>query len=358
MGKVQRCIGKFKAILMLLIFVGLFLPLKVAGADSALLNYKHQKQYLVRVPSMNAVEAFRQLSEQTSTEFLFPYDLAESRTTQAVVGRHTVLDALDIMLRNTGLASGLSEKGAITIFLSDSAFDSLEGRESMNSKKNILASTIAFFMGSGAAVVSAADQNQVEELNQRGIDEIIVTATKREQKLIDVPISISVLGKSNKRASHTRYNRLILCCAQPDHNQAGGRCTAYIVPKRGRKYRRDPQRWSESISTRRPLSLHPLHTGRHASDRPRASGSVLKGPQGTLYGQGSSGGTIRFITKKPSFEGYSWRDRRVGSMPRTKWMVIASREITAIANLPVGGRYLSPSGCRHLQRYRGLDRPT
>ena len=89
---------------MLLIFVGLFLPLKVAGADSALLNHKHQKQYLVRVPSMNAVEAFRQLSEQTSTEFLFPYDLAESRTTQAVVGRHTVLDALDIMLRNTGLA--------------------------------------------------------------------------------------------------------------------------------------------------------------------------------------------------------------------------------------------------------------
>ena len=173
MGKVQRCIGKFKAILMLLIFVGLFLPLKVAGADSALFNHKHQKQYLVRVPSMNAVEAFRQLSEQTSTEFLFPYDLAESRTTQAVVGRHTVLDALDIMLRNTGLASGLSEKGAITIFLSDSAFDSLEGRRNMKStKKNILASTIAFFVGSGAVVVSAADQNQVEELNQRAETEL------------------------------------------------------------------------------------------------------------------------------------------------------------------------------------------
>ena len=201
MGKVQRCIGKFKAILMLLIFVGLFLPLKVAGADSALFNHNHQKQYLVRVPSMNAVEAFRQLSEQTSTEFLFPYDLAESRTTQAVVGRHTVLDALDIMLHNTGLASGLSEKGAITIFLSDSAFDSLEGRKNMKStQKNILASTIAFFVGSGAAVVSAADQKQVEELNQRGIDEIVVTAQKREQRLIDVPISIEALGEEkNKR---------------------------------------------------------------------------------------------------------------------------------------------------------------
>ena len=101
MGKIQRGIGKFKAILMLLIFVGLFLPLRVVGADSVSLNYKHQKQHLVRVPSMNAIEAFRKLSEQTSTEFLFPYNLAESRTTQSVVGRYTVLDALDIMLRNT-----------------------------------------------------------------------------------------------------------------------------------------------------------------------------------------------------------------------------------------------------------------
>ena len=195
MGKVQRCIGKFKAILMLLIFVGLFLPLKVAGADSALFNHKHQKQYLVRVPSMNAVEAFRQLSEQTSTEFLFPYDLAESRTTQAVVGRHTVLDALDIMLRDTGLASGLSEKGAITIFLSDSAFDSLEGRRNMNSQRKILlASTIAFFVGAVLCGGVAQEDVVSEELDWL-LEEVVVTANKREQSLQDTAMAISVLTR-------------------------------------------------------------------------------------------------------------------------------------------------------------------
>ena len=32
---------------------------------------------------------------------------------------------------------------------------------------------------------------------------------------------------------------------------------------------------------------------------------VLRGPQGTLYGSGSTGGTIRFIPKRPEFDGYT-----------------------------------------------------
>ena len=306
MGKVQRCIGKFKAILMLLIFVGLFLPLKVAGADSALFNHKHQKQYLVRVPSMNAVEAFRQLSEQTSTEFLFPYDLAESRTTQSVVGRYTVLDALDIMLRNTGLACGLSEKGAITIFLSDSAFDSLEGRRNiMNRKKNILASTIAFFVGVGGVQGLVAEEVGVE--NRSAIDEIIVTASKRETSLQDTAMAISALSSDtiDKRNLVGMGDYLNSLPSISVLDQGPGFNSVVI-----RGLSADPQLEGADSS---PLAG--VYFGETAISGFGILGNsadiklvdmerveVLRGPQGSLYGAGAMGGVVRNIPKAPNLE--------------------------------------------------------
>jgi hypothetical protein len=40
---------------------------------------------------------------------------------------------------------------------------------------------------------------------------------------------------------------------------------------------------------------------------------VLRGPQGTLFGTGSMGGTVRFITPEPSLESYSGYARAEGS---------------------------------------------
>ena len=180
---------------------------------------------------MNAVEAFRQLSEQTSTEFLFPYDLAESRTTQAVVGRHTVLDALDIMLRDTGLASGLSEKGAITIFLSDSAFDSLEGRRNMKStKKNILASTIAFFVGAGGVNAGFA-QESVGGDSGYLLEEVIVTANRREEKLQDVAMAVTAIDPQGFTSGGlvSLIEILTYTPGFSSNNTSGGANTGFLV---------------------------------------------------------------------------------------------------------------------------------
>ena len=305
MGKVQRCIGKFKAILMLLIFVGLFLPLKVAGADSALFNHKHQKQYLVRVPSMNAVEAFRQLSEQTSTEFLFPYDLAESRTTQAVVGRHTVLDALDIMLRNTGLASGLSEKGAITIFLSDGSHDSLEGRGSMNSKKNLLAATVAFFVGGGGSVV-LAQEGAGKDDSGFVLEEIVVTASKRSESLQDAAMAVSaVTGEIIDKRGLVGMDDYLRNLPGVDMQDRGAGQNSVIIRGLGA----DPQ--IEKVTVGVYFGETPI-SGLGGSGAQGQGGSpdlklvdierieVLRGPQGTLYGSGSMGGAVRIIPMGPN----------------------------------------------------------
>ena len=71
----------------------------------------------------------------------------------------------------------------------------------MNSKKKILAATVGFFMGAGGCVGGWRREVVSEEMDWL-LEEVVVTAQKREQRLIDVPISIAVhwAGEKLKRS--------------------------------------------------------------------------------------------------------------------------------------------------------------
>ena len=66
----------------------------------------------------------------------------------------------------------------------------------MNTRKNLLASTIAFFMGStGAANVVGQEAGGGQETEGGFVlEEIVVTASKRETSLQDTAMSISAIG--------------------------------------------------------------------------------------------------------------------------------------------------------------------
>ena len=56
----------------------------------------------IDIPPMNAAEALNRLAKQTGAVMLFPYDLAESRQANAVSGRYSLSDALELLLRDSG----------------------------------------------------------------------------------------------------------------------------------------------------------------------------------------------------------------------------------------------------------------
>ena len=155
------------------------------------------ESYHFDIPAQSLHQSIKQLSNQTRTSVLFPYHLVEGRQSHPVKGAFTVSQALNVMLINTELVGGLSRK-EVVLMISNSESPvtdkNIEGMKDMNMKKKVLAATIAFFMGSGA-VVSAADQNQVEEQDYKGMEEIVVTATKRSTSLQDTSIAISVLSQ-------------------------------------------------------------------------------------------------------------------------------------------------------------------
>ena len=172
-----------------LIGFGKIIVLCIIFSSSVCAHTKNERHYF-DINEETLAKGLAAVVKQTEALVLYPPELANTKGMKPVIGRYTIDEALSIMLSNTEFFGGLTERGVIVI----SRYNIHGVGRDMNSKKNLLAATVAFFMGSGAGVINAADQNQVEELNHKGIDEIIVTAQKREQRLIDVPISISAIS--------------------------------------------------------------------------------------------------------------------------------------------------------------------
>ena len=154
---------------------------------------------IFNVPSQNIVEALTTFAGQASCQLLFSYEVVESLQSNEVVGRYTIQKALQLLLADTELSGRLTAHGVIIIGPIN-AFEKkqLRGRL-MNSKKNLLASTIAFFVGAGGVQGLAAEEVGDESKSGFLMEEVVVTAQKREQRLLDVPISISVVSDKDMK---------------------------------------------------------------------------------------------------------------------------------------------------------------
>jgi iron complex outermembrane recepter protein len=140
-----------------------------------------------------------------------------------------------------------------------------------------------------------------------GLEEIVVTATKRAENLQDVPISIQALGTAKLEQLHvTNFDDYALFLPSVEFQSTG--------PGFEHVYMRGVSSSSiENHSGSLPtvgvyLDEQPVTTidgllDIHIYDIARVE--ALEGPQGTLYGASSESGTIRIITNKPDPTAFS-----------------------------------------------------
>jgi outer membrane receptor protein involved in Fe transport len=165
-----------------------------------------------------------------------------------------------------------------------------------------------------SAAPSGASASAKEDKQDTSLVEIIVSAQKRDERLQDVPIPVSVIGSA----------------ALVQSNQV--KFTDYYTEVPGLSVAPGPT----STNT---LSIRGISTGANASGPPAPAPTVgividdvpfggtgggdtlvpdfdpgdlarievLRGPQGTLYGASSLGGLIKFVTVDPSTDGVSGR---------------------------------------------------
>ncbi|WP_157218057.1 TonB-dependent receptor [Flavisphingomonas formosensis] len=133
-----------------------------------------------------------------------------------------------------------------------------------------------------------------------GLGDIIVTAQKREQKLIDVPMAISVVTGEELKAKGIESVQ-DLSFSVPGLTMREDGPGSYTIFLRGLANQSGSGALVGLYLDEVPLSLDGYNQ-LSPVELDYARVEVLKGPQGTLYGQGSAGGTIRFITNKPKLD--------------------------------------------------------
>ncbi len=154
-----------------------------------------------------------------------------------------------------------------------------------------------------AGLLSVPSLGQEPTTGDRPIlEELIVTAQKREQNLQDVPIGVSLLSGSAMQEAQIK-NAAELATLLPTLNvqaSSGPSTSSFNIRGIG------TQAFSPGVDPSVSTMLDGVVMGRSGMafldlvDIERVE--VLRGPQGTLYGKNASGGVVHIITKDPTPE--------------------------------------------------------
>ncbi|MDP3853728.1 TonB-dependent receptor [Phenylobacterium sp.] len=188
-------------------------------------------------------------------------------------------------------------------------------------------------MAIGAVASPAWSQNVIEEL--------VVTAQKREEALQDVPIAVSAFNQDAlEKAKIDGGPNLVL--AVPNVNFSKGNFTGYNFQIRG-------------IGSKLVAGSGDAGTGIHLNNAPLISNNlfetefydverveVLRGPQGTLYGRNATGGVVNLITAKPTDDFQALIRGEIGNY--------ATRKVRGMINVPLGDTFALRLAGSYLKR--------
>jgi iron complex outermembrane receptor protein len=274
-----------------------------------------ERRYALDLPAMSVAEALNELSVQAGVPVLFPFDLARHERANAVTGTFTLQQALDLLLRGTGLSGGLSSKGVLTI--SRTRSDALHSgetstmpnqntsseRAARGSRKTFVSGLFAFLASAGGAATAGAQSvdgasgpSAVEEGGV--INEVTVTGSRMKKQISDVTTSISVVSEEDLADQFAISTDVLdaLNATVPGLNVSQGfKRIGCNMNVRGR-----PASFQiNGIPVNQDLNESHCNTMFLVSPFALERIEVLRGST-ALYGAGAPGGVINLITRRAS----------------------------------------------------------
>lgn len=300
------------------------------------------RQYDFDIDESTLAEVLDAVVEQTDALVLYPPELADATGMQPISGRYSISQALEIILSDTKFSGGLTERGVIFISQEEREV-SAESEQSMNKRSGFIAAVIGLFASTGGGQPAVAQEGEADVMEGRiTMENIFVTARKREESLQDVPVSISVLSSTlieDAALKDTRdffemtpgidfdieHDRML---AQPAVRGVQNDNSATVRQKVGSFIDGMPM-----IGTMGTIGF----TGLERIE-------VMRGPQSAAFGRAVFAGAINYVTADPTetFEGKL--DGSVSSLGRNQLSLEMSGPITDTLGYAIAGQVDSYDG--------------
>lgn len=172
-----------------------------------------------------------------------------------------------------------------------------------STRKSRPASRVIWAVALPAALTVSAAAVTAQEAGYQGLEEVIVTARKREESVQNTPVSmVAVDAKGLKDRSIDTFGRLGEIAPNIEINggipNGGGSATQIFIRGIGQDDYSFPNEPGVG------LYIDDVYVSRSAAadfgfmDVERIE--ILRGPQGTLYGRNTIGGAVKVVTKKPT----------------------------------------------------------
>ncbi|MFT5575867.1 MAG: iron complex outermembrane receptor protein [Bermanella sp.] len=135
------------------------------------------------------------------------------------------------------------------------------------------------------------------------IEEVIVTARKREESLQETPVAVTAISGDSLRAAGIN-NIAELTNSVPSLQISKGQSNQVFI--RGIGQRASTLKVDPAVGVYVDGVFIPRSDGQFLNSLELASVQVLRGPQGTLFGKNNTGGALVFTLQKPNenFEGH------------------------------------------------------
>ena len=297
-GERTHICNEYKTRLILLVVL-----ICVTGINSAAFALEADtEEFEFFIPEQTADASLTRFAQITDQELLFPYDIVSQYTTNEVIGKYSAEKALELLLKDTGLVMGISKQGNLIVQIQKTK----ETNSFMNKLYGILATLSIVLTTSNADAQSADTGKQRKGSIDSLIEEVTVTARKREESLDELPLSVTAFTGESLQARGidqidelANYSPNVTFQNNPSFGGASNNAAVYIRGIGAKEFTptTDPGVgiYVDGVYIARSVGaiLDLLEFERI---------EILRGPQGTLFGRNTIGGAVNITTVKPHGE--------------------------------------------------------